>query len=222
MFNVFKRNPIREMQQEAREVLKIPVELIAITGEAFANVYDVLVRANLKGKFEEQALFAEICAFHVKTVIVAMNRMAGIVGGIYAPGVEEAYDRNAKFLVKTVPEILANAKSKGIAGTELMQTLTADKTIERATAYYLGIQLEVSDEDVLDFGRKYNSKLLSLSSHERSNSIYAYIIQAVRIAHVEDLPSSEARIAAVAELNNTLVRAALELESKVEKLAPKG
>jgi hypothetical protein len=222
MFNFFKRNPVREMQKEVNEMVKIPVELIAVTAEAFANAYNVLVRANLKGRFDEQALFAEICAFHVKTVIVTMNRMAGIVGGMFAPGVEEAYERSEKFLIKTIPEILANARSKGVADTALMQTLTADKTIEQAAAYYLGMQLEVSDEDVLDFGRKYNPKLLSMGDDDRANSLLAYIIRAVRIAHIEDLQSNEDRTAAVVALNNTLLKAVLELESKVEKSAPKG
>jgi hypothetical protein len=81
---------------------------------------------------------------------------------------------------------------------------------------------EISDDDVLEFGRKYNPKLLSLSSDDRANSVFAYIIKAVRIAHVEDLSSAQARTSAVAVLNDTLVKAVLQLESKVEKLAPKG
>jgi hypothetical protein len=222
MLNFFKRDPIREMKKEANDLLKIMVELIAVTADGFASVNDVLIRANLKGRFDEQALFDEICAFHVKTVIVTMNRVAGIVGGRFAPGVEEAYDRNANFLVKAVTEILADARSRGTADTELMRTLTTNKTIDHATEYYLGIQLDVSDEDVLDFGKKYNPKLLSLDSNERANSLFAYIIRVVRVAHVENLPSNEARTAVVAALNNSLMKTVLELESKVEKLAPKG
>jgi hypothetical protein len=222
MFNLFKRDPIREaMASEAKAMLQIPVELIAVTGEAAGGAYDALYRAGLKSRFDENALFEEICAFHVKTVIMTMNRVAGVVGGMFAPGVEEAFDRSAKFLVKTVPEILDNARSRGIADTGLMKTLTTDKTLQTAAAYYTGMH-EISDDDVLDFGRKYNPKLLSLSIDDRANSVFAYIIKAVRIAHVEDLSSAQARTSAVAVLNDTLVKAVLQLESKVEKLAPKG
>ena len=220
MFNLFKRDPIREAAKEAKVMMQIPVELIAVTGEAIGNACDVLARANLKGKFNEDALFAEICAFHVKTVIITMNRVTGVVGGMFAPGVEEAFDRSARFLVKTVPAILGDARSMGIADTELMQTLTSDKTLQMAAEYYAGMH-EVSDEDVLDFGRKYNPKILSLNSDDRANSVFAYIIRVVRVTHIEDISSVQARTATVGMLNDTLLKAVLELESKVEKLMPK-
>lgn len=205
MFNLFKRDPIREAAKEAKVMMQIPVELIAVTGEAFGNACDVMARANLKGKFSEDALFAEICAFHVKTVIITMNRVAGIMGGMFAPGVEEAFDRSARFIVKTVPAILVDARSKGVADTELMQTLTSDKTLQMAAEYYAGMH-EVSDEDVLDFGRKYNPKILSLNSDDRANSVFAYIIRVIRVTHIEDLPSVQARTATVGMLNDTLVQ----------------
>ena len=90
---VFKRDPIREVKKEMNEMAKIPAELIAVTGETFASAYDVLFRAGLKGRFNEDELFAEICAFHLKTAIVTMNRAAGLSG-------EDAYERGANFLEK--------------------------------------------------------------------------------------------------------------------------
>jgi hypothetical protein len=215
MFNIFKRDPIREMKKEVEEMAKIPAELIAVTGETFASACDVLVRVGLKGRFDEDELFAEICAFHLKTVVVTMNRTAGLSG-------EEAYERGANFVVKAVPEVLANARSKGVPDTAMFQPLISEKTMDRAKEYYLGLEYEVTDADVLDFGRKYNPKLVSLSRDERTNSAFAYIIQAVRISRVEDLSSDGARTAAVAALNNTLLKAVMELETKVAKLAPKG
>jgi len=212
---------MREAAKEAKLMLQIPVELIAVTGEAAGGAFDTLYRAGLKGRFDETALFEEICAFHVKTVIMTMNRVVGVAGGMLAPDVEEAFDRAAKFLAKAVPEILDDARIRGVADTGLMKALTTDKTMQAAAAYYTGMH-EISDDDVLDFGRKYNPKLLSLSSDDRANSVFAYIVKAVRIAHVEDLPSAEARTNAVALLNDTLVKAVLQLESKVEKLAPGG
>lgn len=221
MFSFFKRDPVRQAEKEVKVMLQIPVELIGATGETFANACAGLVRVNLNGKFDENALFTEICAYHVKTVIMAMNRVAGIVGGMFAPGVEEAFDRNARFLVTTISEILSDARSRRIADTQLMNTLTADGTLQMAAEYYTGMH-GVSDEDVLDFARKYNPKLLSLSSDDRANSVFAYVIRAVRITHVEDLTSADARTTAVGMLNDTLMAAVLELESKVENLAPKG
>jgi hypothetical protein len=221
MFNLFKRNPIREAAKEVKVLLQIPTELITVTARSFSDACSVLVRANLKGRFDEEALFAEICAYHVTTVITTMNRVAGVLGGSSSVAFEEAFDRSAKFLVKTVPEILDDARSRGIADTELMKVLTADKTLHVAAVYYIGMH-EVSDDDVLDFGRKYNPKLLSLNRDDRANSVFAYVIRAVRIAHVENLPTVEARTAAVGLLNDTLVKAVLDLEAKVEKLTPKG
>jgi hypothetical protein len=222
MFNFFRRDPIREAAKELNMVLQIPVELIAVTAETFAAADAALARAGLRKRFSEEALFAEICAYHVKTVILTINRVAGVAAGAFAPGVEEAYDRSARSLVKTIPQLLDDMRSRGLADTELMKVLIADKTIEMAAEYYVGIQLEVSEEDVLEFARKYNPKLLSLNSDDRANPIFAYIIRAIRISHIEDLPSQEARTAAVVELNDVLFKAVLELESKVEKLAPKG
>jgi hypothetical protein len=82
------------------------------------------------------------------------------------------------------------------------------------------VGLDVSDEDVMDYGRKYNPKLLALSSHDRSNSIYAYIVRCVRLSHLEDITNKEFRISYITRFNDALVGAALEMEKSVEKLVP--
>ena len=224
MFNFFKRNrdPIREAANEAKVMGQIPFELIGVTAETFASADGVLAHAGHRKRFNEEALFTEICAYHVNAVITTMNRVAGVVGSILTPGVADAWVRSERLLVETVQLILDDARSKGVADTALMKRLIADKTLQMAAAYYAGIVLEVSEEDVLDFGRKYNPKLLSLNSDERANSVFAYIIRAIRISHVEDLPSQEARTAVVGEVNDVLFKAVLELESKVKRFAPKG
>ena len=65
--------------------------------------------------------------------------------------------------------------------------MVSEKTLNRAKEYYLGMEYEVTDADVLNFGRKYNPKILSLSMDDRANSVFTYVIQVVRISHVEDV-----------------------------------
>jgi hypothetical protein len=123
------------------------------------------------------------------------------------------------------PKSLSRLKSQGFTLTDLAlveKLLIAERTFNLATSYYMGMELNVSEEDVLDYGRKYNPKLLALSSEERSNSLFAYIVRCVRLSHLEDLPNKEFRISTLTRFNDGLMQAALELERNVEKLMPKG
>jgi hypothetical protein len=155
--------------------------------------------------------------------------MEGFVGFI-----DERFDKGAQFLLENLPavlnrlkdpKILSGLKSRGFTLTDLAlmeQLLIADKTFNLAASYYMGMGLDVSDEDVLDYGRKYNPKLLALSSEDRSNSLLVYIVRCVRLSHLEDMPHKEFRTSFVIRFNDTLMQAALELERNVEKLMPKG
>lgn len=222
MFGLFKRDPIREAVNEAKLLLQIPVELIGATGEANSSANRVLLNAGLKGKFSEEALIAEIAAFHFKTVVATMIRVAGVEGGPFSPSVEEAYDRNACWLIKTVNMMMDDLRSKGVADAELLGLLVSDKTVELSTSYFVRMGLGVTEEDVLDFGRKYNPKIVALSSDDRNNalSLYYYIVRAFRISHIEDL-SAQDRLSPLMEFNNTLFYAVVNLEGKVEKFALK-
>src|ERR1017187_1518780 len=174
MFNLFKRDPVREK-------LKIPGELISVTLAGASNACNILNGASLNGKlFSRKDIFAEICGAHVKFVIATMSRMEGFVGFI-----EERFDNGAQFLLENLPavfnrmkdlRILSGLESRGFKLTDVAlieKLLVADKTFSLAASYYMGIGLDVSDEDVLDYGRKYNPKLLALSSEDRSNSMFA-------------------------------------------------
>jgi hypothetical protein len=122
------------------------------------------------------------------------------------------------------PKMLNGLKSRGFKPTDLAlmeQLLIADKTFNLAASYYMDIGLDVSDEDVLDYGRKYNPKLLALSSEDRSNSLCAYIVRCVRLSHLEGMPHKEFRTSFLIRFNDTLTQAALEMEQNVEKLMPR-
>ena len=222
MFNLFKRDPVREK-------LKIPGELFSVTLAGASNACNILNGASLNGKlFSRKDIFAEICGAHVKFVIATMSRMEGFVGFI-----EERFDNGAQFLLENLPavfnrmkdpRILSGLESRGFKLTDVAlieKLLVADKTFSLAASYYMGIGLDVSDEDVLDYGRKYNPKLLALSSEDRSNSMFAYIVRCVRLSHLEDIPHKEFRTPYIIRFNDTLMQAVVELEQNVEKLMPK-
>lgn len=223
MFNLFKRDPVREK-------LKIPVELFTVTLAGASNACNILNGASVTyGKFfSREDIFAEVCGAHVKTVIATMSRMEGFVGSI-----DERFDRGAQFLLENLPTVLNRLKdpkmlnglkSQGFKDTDLAlmeKLLIADKTFNLAASYYMGIGLDVSEDDVLNYGRKYNPKLLAINSEQRSNSIFAYIVRCVRLSHLEDKPHKEFMISFLIRFNDTLMGAALEMEQNVEKLMPK-
>ena len=219
MFNLFKRDPVREK-------LKIPTWLYWVTLTGASNACNILNGAGLQGKFNREEIFAEVCGTHVKTVISTMCRIEGFgFGG-------DRFDDHAQFLLENVPGVLNRMKapkalnrlkSQGFTLTDLAlmeQLLIAEKTFNLAASYYMGMELDVSEGDVLDYGRKYNPKLLALSSEERSNSLFAYIVRCVRLSHLEDIPHKELRISFLTRFNDGLMQAALELERNVEKLMP--
>lgn len=220
MFNFFKRDPAREKQ-------KIPVELFAETAAGASNACNILGGAGLKGKFDREKLFSEICGSHVKIVISTMSRVDD------CDDAEEKFDNGARFLLETLPGVFDRLKdpkiasglvSQGFAHTDLAlleKLLIADETFTLAASYYMRVGLDVSDEDVLDFGKKYNPKLLTLSSNARSHSIWAYIIRCVRLSHLEEIPDNGFRTSVLTRFNDTLAQFAVELEKKVEKLIPR-
>jgi hypothetical protein len=221
MFNLFKRAP-------AQQKLKIPLELFSVTAAGASNACNILNGAGLKGKFSREDIFAEVCGAHVKIVISTMSRMEGLLGSI-----EERFDKGERFLLENLPGVLNRLKdpklsnglqSQGFTLTDLAlmeHLLIADKTFSLAASYYFGMGLDVSDEDVLDFGRKYNPKLLALSSEDRSNSMFAYIVRCVRLSHLEDIPDKEFRTSFLIRFNDTLTQAIVEMERNVEKLMPR-
>ena len=225
MFNLFKRDP-------AQEKLKIPIELFSVTLAGASNACNILNLAIFNANFfSREEILAEVCGAHVKVVIATMSRMEGFAGSI-----EERFDKSARFLRENLPSVLNRIKdpkmlsgfqSRGfkLADLALMERLLiADKTFDLAASYYMGIGLDVSDEDVLDYARKYNPKLLpmlTLSSDQLSNTIFAYIIRCVRLAHIDAIPDKMRRTSILSQFNDTLMQAFLEMEQKVEKLMPK-
>jgi hypothetical protein len=148
MFNLFKRDPVREK-------LKIPVELFTVTLAGASNACNILNGASVTyGKFfSREDIFAEVCGAHVKIVIATMSRMEGFVGTI-----EERFDRGAQFLLENLPTVLNRLKdpkmlnglkSQGFKDTDLAlmeQLLIADKTFNLAASYYMGITELVRQE----------------------------------------------------------------------------
>jgi hypothetical protein len=224
MFNLFKKKPdpdrqfANELKSELNLMLRIPVELLATTANACGDAFNALARANVKTGFDAEVFMTEVSAYHIRTALVTMNRTAGFDGD----AADRQYRTGETFLVKSIREILADQESKGI-DTAMLYLMTADKTLTLASAYYARDQrvLQVSHEDVLNFGRNYNPKILSIEGEGLAHSAFIYIIRAIRITHVENLLSREAKIGAVAALNDVLARHVLDLETKVEKLALK-
>jgi hypothetical protein len=224
MFNLLKRDP-------SQDKLKIPQELLSATLASAVNACNVLKLAGLSGKFSRKDMFAEVCGAHIKTVIATMSRREGLAG---LPFMQERFNKGALFLYENLPDLLNRLNepkiskvcaSQGIAVTDLammQQLLMAESTYRLASSYYMGEGLNVSDGDVLNFARKYNPKLLTLSSEDRSNTLFAYIVRCVKLSHLEDISNKEFRTLHVIRLNDTLVQAAVELEAKVDKLLPKG
>ena len=225
MFNIFKRDPVREK-------LKIPAELFSVTVAGAANACNTLnlTHFNYHEKFSREDIFAEVCGFHVKIVIGTMSRMEGYCGSLQEKS--DRFDRDSQFLLENVPsvfnrmkdqKILSGLTSQGhkLADLVLMEKLLiADKTFSLAANYCLGIEhLDVSDNDVLDFSRKYNQKWLS--EENRSNTLYAYIIRCVRLSHLDDIPDKTIRDSAFMRFNNTLVGSVVEMERNIEKLLQK-
>jgi len=203
------------------------MELFSLTAAGASNACGILNGAGLKGKFIRKDLFAEICAAHMKIVIDAMARVE-----LYGD-MEEKFDNGVRFLLETLPGVFNRVRdpkmatdlaSHGFNLTDLallQELLVADETFNLAASYFMRIGLEVSDEDVLDFGRKYNPKLLALSTNARSHSIWAYIIRCVRLSHLEEISDSGFRTSVLTRFNDNLAEFAVELEKRVEKLVPK-
>jgi hypothetical protein len=221
MFNLFKRDP-------ARERLKIPTELFSVTATCAANAANILNGAGLRGKFSREALFAEVCGYHVETVISTMSRVEDWLGFS-----DIRFDKGAQFLLQNAADVLARLgdpkisnglQRQGFTSEDmalLKKLLFAGGTFDLAASYFVRMVLDVTGEDVLDFGRKYNPKLLTVSSEERSKSIYAYIVRCVRLSHLEDISDHGFRTSHVARFNDTLVQGVLEMEQNVEKLIAK-
>jgi len=220
MFDFLKRDPAKEKQ-------KIPSEVFSVTAAGAVNACNILNGAGLRGRFNRDALFAEVCGFHIKTVIATMIRVEDYVG------FTAAFDKGAKFLLENAPNVLARLRdpqvssglrTQGFTSEDLnlmANLLFAETTFQLAATYYTGMDLDVSEEDLLEFGRKYNPKLLALSSEDRSNSIYAYIVRCVRLSHLEEIPHQESRTSCLVRFNDTLFQAALEMEKNVENLLSK-
>jgi hypothetical protein len=221
MLNFLKRDP-------ARERLKIPGALFSVTLAAAANAGNILNGAGLKGKFSREALFAEVCGYHTRTVIVTMSRVEDYIGSV-----GERFDKGAQFLWENAPRILGGLKDpKVLSGLRsehftsedlaLMEKLLfAEKTFDLAASYFRRMALDVSDEDVLDFGRKYYPKLLAVGEEDRSDTQFAYSIRCVRLSHLEDIPHMEFRTSYLMRFNETLTLALVEMEGEVERLLPK-
>jgi hypothetical protein len=218
MFGLFKRDP-------SRAKLRIPLELFSASAAGGSHACNILNGAGLKGKFRREDIFTEVCAVHVRTVISAMSRADGLSGSI-----DERFDKAAHFLLENLPNVLNRLKepafvkkltAQGFAADDLMllgKLLIADKIYHLAASYYMCSGLEVSNEDVLKFGRKYNPKILSLGSEDRSNAVFAYIVRCVRLSHLEDITDVGFRTSHIGRFNDTLMESLLELERTVERL----
>lgn len=225
MFGFFKRDP-------AQEKLRIPKALFGSAVAGAANACNILNGAGLKGKFSREALFAEVCGFHMNVVISTMSRVDGYEGSL-----DSRFDQGARFLWENAagvlsrlddPTVLNRLKTEGHYTDEdlalIRKLLFAEKTLDLAAAYFAHPVLDasevlnVSEEDVLDFGRKYNPKLLAFSSEGRRNSLCAYIVRCFRLSHLEDIRDKDFRTSHVVRFNDALVQSVLELERNVEKL----
>ncbi|MGA2821883.1 MAG: hypothetical protein ABSF61_14695 [Anaerolineales bacterium] len=220
MFIIFKRDP-------AQEKLKIPNELFGVTPTAAGNACNILNGAGLKGKFSREAIFAEVCGYHVKTVILEISR-------VETPylDVEEGFNQGARFLLENGPRVLSRLRdpkvsqglrSHGCFAEDLgyiERFLFADKTFSLAASYCSGLGLGVDNRDVRALGR-YFAKLLG-HTFEQLGSQFAYSARCWRLSHLEYIPHEEFRSRYVVQFSETLIRAIIELEANVDKRLPEG
>jgi hypothetical protein len=73
LFDFLKRDPIREVAREARQMVQIPIELVASTAESASKALEVAARAGLAAPSVEQAILREVCAYHFTATVIAMS-----------------------------------------------------------------------------------------------------------------------------------------------------
>ncbi len=131
LFDFLEQDPIREAVKETKQLLQVPVELIATTADSAAKAWNVLSKVGLSHTAEHEVL-REICAYHWVTVIVAMNNARDPSGRINS----ESWNRDAAFLAKSVTEILSEAERKGHSDVQMLHPLVEEETAKLAVAYF--------------------------------------------------------------------------------------
>jgi hypothetical protein len=154
MFNISKRDP-------AQEKLKIPNELFGATVAAAGNACNIPNGAGLKGKFSREAIFAEVCGYYVKTVIVATSRAEMQVD------MEEGFNPGARFLPENAPRVLSRLRDPKVSQGLRSQGFFAEDLGYMERPVGLGkplgrLVLEGGTHsyisDCSDLGRKYSSR----------------------------------------------------------------
>ena len=85
IFDLFKRRPARDdprilSERSAEAEVRIPEDLYSVTLAAAINGCNVLGVAGLGGKFQKDALIAEMCGYPVNLMIATAHRVKGFLG----------------------------------------------------------------------------------------------------------------------------------------------
>ena len=214
MLNLFKK-------REDRSSTDIPFELLASTQETATSFRNVLERADLAGRFDPMAVFVEIFAFHIQTVIAAMARGCGFKSqGRQFRSRQEAFLYGSSFLRSTLPGFLAYMRSKNMPNADLFTLLATQETFAIAEHYFMGTH-GIRPDEVLDFGRTYYP--IIMNAQDRTIPAFAYLLKMMRLGGVWALQNLQEieMIALISLLGERLLAPVMDLDKKVETLAPK-
>jgi len=215
MFNLFKK-------REDRARTDIPLALIASTQEAATSFRGMLERADLAGRFDPKAGLVEVFAFHIQTVIGATARGCGFKSqGRQFKSRQEAFQYGSSLLRNALPGFWGHMRSKNMPNVDIFTLLATPETFGIAERYFTG-KHGIRPEEVLDFGRTYYPTIMNVE--DPTMPTFAYFVKMMRIGGVWSLQGLQGieRIALVSALIGTLLPPIVDLDTKVEKLAPKG
>jgi hypothetical protein len=218
LFDFLKRDPIREVAREARQLVQIPIELVASTAESASKALEVVAKAGLATPSAERAVLQEICAYHFTATVIAMSNARDPSGRI----THDTWNRDATFLIKTVNQLLADAEFRGLPDIQMLRTMVEQDTVDLAVAYFTRNQtvLQTTDRDVTELA-EYDPRLLSVTRRDFSSTVFCFIVRAVRAAGLESLRPGEFKTAAIATFVGHILKGVMELEQKVMRSTPR-
>jgi hypothetical protein len=218
LFDFLKRDPVREVAREARQMAQIPIELVASTAESASKALNVATKAGLATPSVERAILEEISAYHFTATVIAMSNASDPSGRI----THDDWNRDATFPIKTVNQLLADAESRGLPDVQMLRTLVEQDTVDLAVAYFTRNQnvLKTTDRDVTELAG-YGPRLLSATRGDFSSIVFCFIVRAVRAAGLESLRPGEFKTAAIATFIGHIFKGVMELEQKVVRSTPR-
>jgi hypothetical protein len=220
MFNFFKRDP-------AKEKLKLSRELYRAIATCSFNACNCLDLAGMTGKYERESLLTEICAVHINAAIVMLEEPNAVMDGWGGGTAQKA----AEFIGQTLPDALKTLDHERLAKfltsaafgspdlTMLRSLVVSEDTWQLVYSHHFKSGLHLTDEQVVDFAREYNPKLLALTPSVRChNPGIIAAIRCYRLSHLEEISDTPTRKHFVVKLNDILIASGVQFEQTIGKL----